>query len=163
MPILRKILTFTGLILAPVWTSAALANDAPLKAEPSSQWHAALEDGLCHLVRSFSAGDANIQFILRSRAPGYGYEVNIVSDTLDRRNRTPYTQYDVGEEPLRHSYSFRLKDGEWEGFGANLPSAYFDSPVQQSLIVTDAFEVSVESPPIPLRAPIQSNQHRKAK
>lgn len=137
---LRAAALAAAIFFASAWTAPAFARDEPLVAQPSSQWHAALEDGLCHLARRFSADGANFQLILRRRAPGYGYEINVVSDTLGRRNRTPYTQYDIGKEPLRHGYSFRLKDGEWEGFGANLPANYFDSPVQQSLIVTDAFE-----------------------
>jgi len=140
MPNLRAVAYAAAMIFATVWASPALARDEPLVAQPSSQWHAALEDGLCHLARRFSADGTNFQFILRRRAPGYGFEINIVSDTLDRRNRTPHTQYDVSKEPLRHSYSYRLKDGEWEGFGANLPANYFESPVQQSLVVTEAFE-----------------------
>lgn len=137
---LRAAAFAAAMLFALAATSPAFARDEALVAEPSSQWHAALEDGLCHLARRFSADGANFQLILRRRAPGYGFEVNVVSDTLDRRNRTPFTQYDISKEPLRHGYSFRLKDGEWEGFGANLPANYFDSPVQQSLIVTDAFE-----------------------
>ncbi|WP_299194074.1 hypothetical protein [uncultured Erythrobacter sp.] len=137
---LRVGAAIAALTFAPFWTSPALADDQPLAAVPSSQWHAALEDGLCHLVRTFRAGDAEIQFILRRRAPGYNFELNVVSDTLDRRNRTPHTQYGLGTEPLRHGYSFRLKDGDWEGFGANIPADYFDNPVEQSLVITDAFE-----------------------
>lgn len=121
----------------------ALAQDGTLQAKPVTQWHAALEDGLCHLARTFSTGDAEIQFILRRRAPRYQFELNMVADNLERRNNTPLTQYGVDKEPLRHGYSYRLKDGDWEGFAANLPADYFDSPVQQSLIVKDAFEKDV--------------------
>lgn len=137
---LRVGAAIAALTFAPFWISPVLAEDRPMVAAPSSQWHAALEDGLCHLMRSFRAGDSEIQLILRRRAPGYNFELNVVADPLNRNNRTPRTQYGADSEPLRHGYSFRLKDGDWEGFGANLPADYFDSPVQQSLVVMDAFE-----------------------
>lgn len=136
---LRVGAAIAALTFASMSASPASADDGMLEAAPTSQWHVALEDGLCHLVRTFSAGDAGIQFILRRRAPYYPFELNIVSDGLPHRKRTPVTQYDLADDPVEHEVSYHLKDGEWEGFSVNLSGDYFDSPVDQSLIVRRAF------------------------
>lgn len=136
---LRAGAAIAALTFAPFWSSPAIADGNVLQARASSQWHVALEDGLCHLVRTFDAGDAGIQFILRRRAPYHPYELNIVSDNIPHRKRVPVTQYDAGTEPVEHEVSYHLSDGEWDGFSVSLSGDYFDSPVEQSLTVSNAF------------------------
>ena len=139
MKLMRAGAAIAALTFASLSASPALADDGVLQAQPASQWHVALEDGLCHLVRTFTVGEAEIQFILRRRAPYHPFELNVVSDDIPHRKRSPVTQYDIAAEPIQHEVSYHLKDGEWEGFSVNLRGDYFASPVEQSLVITDAF------------------------
>ena len=139
MKLMRAGAAIAALTFASLSASPALADDGVLQAQPASQWHVALEDGLCHLVRTFTVGGAEIQFILRRRAPYHPFELNVVSDDIPHRKRSPVTQYDIAAEPIQHEVSYHLKDGEWEGFSVNLRGDYFASPVEQSLVITDAF------------------------
>ena len=139
MKSIRAGAAIAALSFACLSASPTLAKDGVLQAEPSSQWHVALEDGLCHTVRTFSIGQADIQFILRRRAPYHPFELNVVSDDIPHRKRNPVTQYDVGVDPIEHEVSYHLSDGQWEGFSVNLRGDYFDSPVEQSLVISKAF------------------------
>lgn len=136
---------FLGAVLCS-GTPAYADSQAPLPLQPISNWHASLEDGICHLRRTFSIAEHRVELVLRKRAPFDGFEIYVVADGLKRRDKAPVTIFGPDASPVHHELYYNLRDGGWEGFSAQVPHDYFDTGIDAPLIVIDAFEKPIAIP-----------------
>jgi len=148
VPTYRRSLLLLGLAFAGCATSAS-AEPLPL-AEPVSAWHASLEDQTCSLKRTFKLNDSTVALQIDQSAPFHGYDLSVVAEGLKRNRSNPRTQFGSENEPIEHTFSFRLKDGDWEGFTVSLGSNSFaaarETPGAIPFNIGDGFQTNFSIP-----------------
>jgi hypothetical protein len=114
-------MSLTGMFIAPIG-AALLASSVwaqtpseLLNMAPSSHWEADYADDNCALRREFGAGDNQVVLQLRQFAPGDGFEVTIVSRTLQRSREAPRVRFEPDEGFFEPSDLFGLDRGELRG------------------------------------------------
>lgn len=117
-PGIRKSLAMLGALAAvPLAGAVNPAVADPVRFAPTSAWNVDYAEDMCALRRFFGNADRSFFLELRQRFPARHFEVALVSNGLNRRDRNFRAGFIPGDEPDRPHRHRRLEtDDGWEGY-----------------------------------------------